>query len=111
MIHYNGAVRDVVLGETMRSSWLVARTRGFRLARLLLVIRLRACVVGASIWKSFRFGSEILIGSASLFMTASVSIEGRTTWKVGPIEVKTITGIGETECSWWISRRNAEAMG
>ena len=104
----------------MRSSWFAARTR---LLRLLLVIRLWACVVGATrllrlllvvrLWARvvgasicFRFGSEILIGSTSLIMAASMSIEGRMTWRIGPHLVKTIMEISGTKCSW----RVAEAV-
>ena len=104
MIHYEGAVRDVVLGETRRSSWFAARTRGSKLPRLLLVIGLRACVVGASIWKSFGLGSETLIGST--IVTASMTIEGRMTRIVTSHVVETITEVSGPKCSW----RIAESM-
>ena len=106
MIHYEGAVRDVVLGKTRRSSWFAARTRGSRLPRLLLVIGLRACVVGASIWKSFGLGSETLIGSTSLIVTASMTIEGRMTRIVTSHIVEPVTEVGGLKCSW----RIAESM-
>ena len=46
MIYNKGAMRNVVLGETGRMSWSVARTRDSRVPGLLLVVGLRTRVEG-----------------------------------------------------------------
>ena len=71
---------------------------------LRLLLEVRACVVGASI--RFRSGSVVLIGSTSLMMATTLSIEGRMIRRIVPHFVKAFTEI----CIAEGTRRIAEAV-
>ena len=102
MIYYDGAVRDIVLSETWRMPWFVARTRDSRLPGLLLVIGLRTWVAGrTSIRKGFGSGSEILI--VSTIVISSMAIGVRVIRMASSHVVEPVTQICVLERSWWIT--------
>ena len=102
MIHYDGAVRDVVLSETWRMARFIARTRDSRVPGLLLVIGLRTWVIGrTSIMKGFGPGSEILVVIA--IVVSSMAIGVRMIRMVSSHVVEPVTQICVLERAWWIA--------